>query len=300
MAFLLRIIVIFCLLTSTTASAYLEPADVNALGNTPPDKKIAYGKNPLQYGNLRLPQGAGAGPFPVVVIIHGGCWLSSLATVQNTESLAEALRVQGYATWNIEYRSADDEGGAWPGTFLDVAAATDYLRQLAQHYHLDLNHVVVIGHSAGGHLALWMAVRHNLSTNSPLYTKHPLKLSGVIALAGIPDLAAWQTHGAEVCGNDGVNALLGNEAHARDARLADASPINLLPAGIPEILIFGSADNIVSAEYGNGYLHAAKEKSDEVSVVLVHDAGHFELITPHSVAWDDITNALQSLSKPVH
>jgi acetyl esterase/lipase len=298
MTILSRIVLLLSIMVSMTALAapvnYLSPADINALATTAPDKKIPYGADPLQYGNLRLPQGTG--PFPVIVILHGGCWLASLATVQNTESLAEALRGEGYATWNVEYRSADNEGGGWPGTFLDVAHATDYLRALAKTYHLDLQHVTVMGHSAGGHLAFWLAARHNLSASSPLYTSHPLKLKGVVALAGIPDLSAWQEHGAQVCGSDGVSALVGGDATTQAARFADASPINLLPLHIPQILIFGADDNIVPAQYAEAYVQAAKAKGDNVSVMVVPDAGHFELIAPNSVAWASIKAALQTIN----
>ncbi len=139
------------------AQQRLRPADVDALPSKPADTKIPYGADPQQFGELRLPKGSG--PFPVAVVIHGGCWVSNFATLQNTAALSDALRDAGIATWNIEYRRADNPGGGWPGTFADVADATDKLREIAKAHPLDLSRVVTVGHSAGAHLALWAAAR---------------------------------------------------------------------------------------------------------------------------------------------
>jgi acetyl esterase/lipase len=98
----------------------LRPRDVDALPSKKADARIAYGADPLQFGELRLP--AGSGPFPVGVVIHGGCWVSKFATLQNTSAMADALRDSGVATWNVEYRRLDNDGGGWPGTFADIAA----------------------------------------------------------------------------------------------------------------------------------------------------------------------------------
>lgn len=117
---------------------------------------------------------SGKGPFLVAIIVHGGCWVAKFANNKYTSPMADALRDYGIATWNIEYRRADSKGGGWPGTFKDVANATDYLPKIAKKYSLNLNRVIVIGHSAGGHLALWLAGRHNLKPSSTLYVKNPL------------------------------------------------------------------------------------------------------------------------------
>ncbi|GAB3818443.1 hypothetical protein GCM10028895_15720 [Pontibacter rugosus] len=152
------------------------------------DHVIKYGSDSLQFGELRLPEGKGN--FPVVVVVHGGCWLNQY-NLQYMSHLSDALTKAGYATWNIEFRRVGDAYGAWPGTFQDVAMATDHVRELAKRYPLDAKKVVVIGHSAGGHLALWLAARHRLPKSSPLYVKNPLKLKGVVSLAGITDLATY-------------------------------------------------------------------------------------------------------------
>lgn len=155
---------------SATAAELLKPREVDAIPAAPPDHTLAYGADPNQFAQLFLPQGRG--PFPVAVVIHGGCW-KKFADLKNTVPMSDALRQAGVATWNIEYRRVDSEGGGWPGTYLDVAAAIDYLRTIAPKYQLDLNQVITVGHSAGGHLALWAAARQRLPEHSPLYRERP-------------------------------------------------------------------------------------------------------------------------------
>jgi acetyl esterase/lipase len=293
------ILILLCFLFSeasycaSASISFLAPNDINFLPSKPADRKIPYGKDPRQFAELRLP--SGHGPFPVVIILHGGCWRSALATIQNTEALADALRDSGYATWNIEYRSEDNEGGGWPGTFNDVAKAADLLRSISRQYHLDLKHVVAIGHSAGGHLALWLAARHSLPTTSLLYTPHPLVLRGVVTLGGIPDLQAFKENGESVCGGDVVGDLLGASPETLSARYQQASPKELLPLGVTQILVYGSEDSIAPAQLGDDYSQLAKTKGDTVKVIVVKDAGHFEYLAPNSVAWPIIKSAILSV-----
>ena len=134
-------------LGSATAHAEpLKPREVDKIPHAGPDQIISYCHDPAQFGELRVP--AGKGPFPVAIVIHGGCWMK-FADLYNTAPMADALRNAGVATWNIEYRRADQEGGGWPETFQDIAAAADHLRTLAGSYRLDLNKVIAVGHSAG-------------------------------------------------------------------------------------------------------------------------------------------------------
>src|SRR6478672_975380 len=124
------------------------------------DARIPYGADPNQFGELWLP--ATKGPFPVVVLIHGGCWQSELPGTILMDYMAADLRAKGVAVWNLEYRRIGHSGGGYPGTFLDVAAGVDKLRGLAKARNLDLSRVVVAGHSAGGHLTAWTAGRGRL------------------------------------------------------------------------------------------------------------------------------------------
>ena len=162
------------------------------------DRRIAYGSDPNQFGELWMPRRPRRAR--VVVVIHGGCWQAALPGLELMNGVAADLRRRGYAVWNIEYRRLGAPGGGYPGTFDDVGRAIDFLRVISRTDSLDLGHVVVLGHSAGGHLALWAAGRSRLPSESPLSTAHPLRIGGVITLAGINDLAAYRESGPDACG----------------------------------------------------------------------------------------------------
>lgn len=274
---------------------YFTASDINALHSKPADEQIVYGSEPLQFGRLRLPNSEG--PHPVAIVIHGGCWTSKFATIQNTEALADALRDQGMATWNIEYRGTDASGGGWPGTFEDVGSAADFLREIASKYSLDLSRVVVVGHSAGGHLALWLAARHKIQPESALFKENPLVLRGVIALGGIPDLKAFRKLGNsdQGCGEDVVGKLLGGAPDLVSEHFMEASPKELLPLGAPQILIYGADDLVVPAELGRAYMQVAQKKGDSVELFVVKGAAHHEYAAPNSVAWPVVKTAVISL-----
>src|SRR6478752_1234869 len=127
-----------------------------------PGERIPYGKGTLQFGDLRVPDGPGS--HPVAILVHGGCWSAKLGQLPEAATsldllrpLAAALVQNGIATWNVEYRRLGNDGGGWPGTYEDLANATDFIRELAPKHHLDLQRIVLVGHSSGGHLALWLA-----------------------------------------------------------------------------------------------------------------------------------------------
>ena len=282
------------LVLQSVAAAAGEPEVMNAsdaleLPRPAADHRLAYGAGELQFGELRLP--SGAGPHPVAVVVHGGCWLAEY-DLGHIASLAAALTETGVATWSVEYRRVGDDGGGWPGTFLDVAAAADHLVELAEEFHLDLDRVVAVGHSAGGHLALWLAARQRLSPDDPLRGGSPLPLAGVVALAGIPDLTAYAAPTG--CGA-AVPGLLGGEPEEVPGRLHRASPIELLPFGAPQILVLGGLDTIVPAEQAERYAAAAQRAGDRVELREVPAAGHFELIAPDSVAWSAVRDAVLEL-----
>ncbi len=147
------------------------------------DVRIPYGDGPFHFGDLRLPRTAKPGQHPVVVVIHGGFWRARY-DLEHIGHVCAALTSLGVATWSIEYRRVGNEGGGWPGTFHDVGAAVDHLRVLAPEHNLDLERVVVIGHSAGGHLALWVAGRHRIPEGNPLYTSRPAAHQGCRSAGG--------------------------------------------------------------------------------------------------------------------
>jgi acetyl esterase/lipase len=177
------------------AQQLLGTQDLPSLAAGPPTERIQYAAGPFQFGNLRVPKGPGR--HPVVVFIHGGCWLSAF-DIAHAGSIEQAMADSGLAVWSLEYRRVGNDGGGWPGTFQDIANGTDYLRTLAAKYSLDLNRVVVAGHSAGGMFALWVAARKKIPASSELYVANPLAVRGVFALAPAPDLEGLSAAGT--CG----------------------------------------------------------------------------------------------------
>ena len=255
-----------------------------ALPRPAPDKVISYGSDALQFGELRVPDGDG--PFPVVMVIHGGCWLAAY-DLGYISGLADRLTGAGLATWSIEYRRVGDPGGGWPGTFADVGAAADALRRVGPKHRLDLDRVVVLGHSAGGHLALWLAARPMLDPSDPLRGDDPLRFRGVVALAGITDLAAYSS--TEGCGS-AVPGLLGGNPHDHPERLGRSSPVEMPRSGVSEVLVIGDRDPIVPRSQAERYVE--KRGGADVQVVEIEDAGHFELIDPAHRSWSSILRAV--------
>src|SRR5689334_8199568 len=191
-----------------------------------PAAVVRYGPEPSQVAELFLPKGRPT-PLPVVVLLHGGCFLKEFEGLAQTSAIAADLAGRGYAVWNVDYRKLGEPGAGYPGTFQDVGTALDGLRHEAAANDLDLGRVVVLGHSAGGHLALWATSRGRIPAASPLHAADPLPVRAVIAMAGIGDLKGQGGVFALPCGADTLDRLL-DTAHRRDP-YADTSPAALLP-----------------------------------------------------------------------
>jgi len=254
----------------------LSWSELTQMALPPPGERITYGEGPQQFGELRVPKGEG--PFPVMVLIHGGCWQNAFDYVYITR-LAAWLTERGMATWTIEYRRLGDEGGGWPGTFLDVANATDELRRIAERSKLDLQRVYSGGHSAGGQLALWLASRAQLEETSELFVKDPLPIRGVLGLAAIADLAQYRIGPPKSC-HSSVEPLLGGPPDKVPARYAETSPIQRLPLGVRQVFVQGEEDPIVSAASVRAYVEAAKTAGDDAIILPLPSLGHFETSVP--------------------
>ncbi|MDH7639897.1 alpha/beta hydrolase family protein [Sphingomonas oryzagri] len=259
-----------------------------------PGPILAYGADPLQHVELWKPEGKG--PFPVVLMIHGGCWQTAVAKADIMHALAADLMKRGIAVWNIEYRGVDVPGGGYPGTFEDVAAAADMLGREGPKLGLDTKRVVAMGHSAGGHLALWLAARHRIAKTSTLWSEHPLSIAGVVSAGGLPDLAQAKTEAAEACGSDTVEKLVGPQSASHPDVYADTSPKVMGPLGVFQALVAGELDPISPPRFSEAYVVHLK-LGDAGSFNIVPGAGHFELITPTTAAWQEQVNTITMLLK---
>src|SRR5712671_4420638 len=159
--------------------------DILSLPPPPFDQRVAYGADPNQFFDVRLP--SRKGPFPALLNIHGGFWRAKYG-LAHAGHLCDALRSVGVATFNVEYRRVGNDGGGWPGTFADIRSAYRYVRQEHSRFHLDERRLVVIGHSAGGQLALCLA-GHERSLEH-YREADPMDVS-------IPHARQWLLHGAE-------------------------------------------------------------------------------------------------------
>jgi acetyl esterase/lipase len=273
------------------ASRLMTPRDLDSLPSKPPDRRIAYGTDSSQYGELRLP--VGSGPHPVAVLIHGGCF--KFGSVRYLGQMGDALKSKGVATWNIEYRRIAQPGGGWPGTYLDVGRGIDHLRNIAAEHALDLQRVVVVGHSAGGHLAMWSAARARLPAASPLYMPNPLPVRGVVDLAGPVDMTAHIREYETLCRDTVITTLLGGTPSSVPERYAHASPKALLPLGVPQLLVIGTYEDFVPRPLVEAYVEAAVKAGDSARMLFFPGAGHFEVASASAWTWPKIEAAIRLL-----
>jgi acetyl esterase/lipase len=292
----IRLSVFIALFTCSVAAQSRNPLELATAPAPAGAVRISYGSDPMQFGELRVP--STKGPHPLAIVIHGGCWVAKLGdldrravAMDNMRPLAAALNEAGIATWNIEYRRLGNQGGGWPGTFRDVASGTDFIRTLATERQLDLTRVVSIGHSAGAHLALWLAARPKLSKASELYVSNPLRVTGVVSLDGPADLKATIPLQRPVCGAPVITDLIGGSSQERPDRYRDASPIEQLPLGVPQAFFTGQ----MFAAHAAPYEAATTKAGDTVQLVAIPSAGHFVFIDPQSDVWPQVMKSVRRL-----
>jgi acetyl esterase/lipase len=256
------------------------------------DKRVTYGSDPQQFAELRFPDSRG--PCPLLFVIHGGFWRSAY-NLSHIGHLCAAFTKRGIVTCNVEYRRLGNPGGGWPGTFQDVCVATDHiLETISSDPRVDMTRTSVIGHSAGGHLALWLASQHRIAPASPLYSKQKFHLGSAISLAGVCDLReAWK----ERLGNGVVSTLIGGTPDQYPDRYDAGSPIELLPTGIRQVLIHGSDDDIVPVSQSERFVERAEQLGEKPALIELDGIGHFELIDPESDAWPSVVEAVLPLFK---
>lgn len=248
------------------------------------DVRLAYGTDSNQFLDLRLPspKEKGKHPYPLVINIHGGFWRAKY-TLDHAGHLCAALTARGLATANLEYRRVGNDGGAWPGTFSDIRSAYHFLVQNAQAHSLDSARIVVMGHSAGGQLALCLAARE-------------LSVSRVVALAGVVDLErAYSLH----LSNDAVVEFLGGTPSEVPDHYNEADPMKLSVSRARQRLIHGSADHIVPPAFSRDYVAAKQKRSGEEKedalLLEIPGADHFDLIDPRTPAWKQVEQTILQL-----
>ena len=238
---------------------------------------LAYGPDTNQFGELRLPEAAG--PFPAVIMIHGGFWRAAF-DLSRARPFCESLQRAGIATFSLEYRRVGNPGGGWPGTLDDIRAAGAFFGRQAGKFTIDPQRIVVAGHSAGGQLALWLA------------GEQVLPLRAAVSLAGAVDLRrAWELQ----LGNGAAGEFLGGSPAQFPQRYQMASPVERLPLGASARLIHGSNDNVVPLEISEAYEVAARLVNDDVQLLALPGVGHAELIDPATPAFQSVVATLHTL-----
>jgi acetyl esterase/lipase len=256
---------------------------VQQLAPVKADARVAYGSGTSQWADLYLPKGTG--PFPVVVLVHGGCWSAEVGAESESQVAAD-LAAHGVAVWNIEYRRLGETGGGYPNMYLDVGAAFDKLRGEAGARSLDAAHVVAVGHSSGGHLALWAASRAKLPAGSALRTASPLPVAAVVSIAGAGDLKGLASVLPIACGDETkMDDVVGKATPQRPDPFADTSPRALLPTGVRTLSINGVYDDILPPYTALWWRMAAAKSGDPADNAVLPDAGHFDVVAVQTPTW---------------
>lgn len=275
----------------STEMATAEPATVQDYMSQPQakaDARVAYGAEAAQVVDVYLPEGKG--PHPVVLFVHGGCYMAEYEGHAQSSGISRDLARRGYAVWNIEYRKLGEAGAGYPGTFLDVATAADRIRAEAKTYALDPRRVVAVGHSAGGHLALWVGARAALPKTSPLWRADPLPVRAVISLGGIGDLRGQADIFAGACGPEPIPQII-DLANRADA-YADTSPAELLPTGMRTVMIAGTLDHVMPPATGIEYVARVKAAGDSGEAISLAGASHFDVVIPTTPAWAEVVKVI--------
>ncbi len=254
--------------------------DILTLAPPPADARISYGPDPNQFIDLRLPRPSGIAHKlrPLVMNIHGGFWRAPY-DLTHAGHLCAALTAKGLATANVEYRRVGNNGGAWPGAFDDVRSAYNALVRNTEKHNFDRQRVLVMGHSAGGQLALCLAA-HEPNLN------YVVSLSGVVVLE-----AAYRLH----LSNDAVVEFLRGTPEDVSEHYRQADPMQLPIPHVRQLLIHGSADDVVPPEFSRNYVTAKQNQNEEVRLIEIPQAGHFDLIDPRTGAWKIVEESILRL-----
>ena len=253
--------------------------DILSIPPPPADARVAYGSDPNQFIDLRLPSAKRKSPSPLLINIHGGYWRAKY-NLDHAGHLCAALTAKGLATANLEYRRVGNEGGAWPETFADIRSGFSFLVQGAHKYNIDPQNIVVMGHSAGGQLALCLAA-------------HESRLLRAVSLAGVVDLQrAYQLH----LSNDAVVEFLRGTPSEVPDHYREADPMELSIPQAQQWLVHGSVDDVVPVDFSRDYVAAKQKRKEEARLLEIRGAGHFDVIDPRTPAWKQIEELVLRLA----
>ena len=278
-------------MTSTVHAAPMILADYMALSGPAPHATLRYGAAPSQYAELFVPPGKG--PFPVAVLVHGGCWTKAFGGITQLRNMAGALAARGIAVWNVEYRRVDEAGGGYPGTYQDMNAALDLLARTARDYPLDLARLVAVGHSAGGQLVQWLAARPRIPASSPLFHAGFVPMRRVVSLGGLADLRRESALLKTSCGRD-VAELAGTPSAARPDVFSDTNAGDLMPNGSRTILVTGELDTISPPRVAHDFAARARAAGDDAQVVILPGASHYDEVAATSPSWPLVLGAIEA------
>lgn len=282
-----------------------DPSDVLTRPARPPDQVLRYGPGPEHLADLRFPPRAGDGPAAgtqaggLVVLLHGGFWRAAYDRA-HLGPMAAALADEGYVVCTPEFRRVGQPGGGWPGTFDDIAAAVDVLPGLVRSAapgEPATSRVVLAGHSAGGHLALWAAARHRLGPDSAWQVAERPRVEGVVALAPVSDLCDCYRAGLS---NNAAGELLGGGPAEQPRRYAATDPASLVPLGVPVRIVHGTDDANVPSAMSRRYAARARAADDDVVLTELAGGGHFDVIDPLSPAWPAVLDAFRWAASQGH
>lgn len=268
--------------------------------------RIDYGPDPLNFGELTLPEGDG--PFPIVAFVHGGCWRSTGGSPAGYRAMATELAQAGIAGWNLEYRRVGHDGGGWPGTFLDLGNGINFLARLAEDHPLDVGRLVIVGHSSGGHFAAWLAIRPQLPRSSEIYTEPLVRPIGVVVTDAFINPEVIDSTGVDgriYCGEPLLERLIGGAPESEPDHLKQISPLEWLPWGIPQEYVVSTRRYPVSLPrpLADGrttitipdYPALALAAGDAIQVQVIYDAEHLGFLRPEEESYRATIRAIRRL-----
>ncbi|MFK7818967.1 MAG: alpha/beta fold hydrolase, partial [Planctomycetaceae bacterium] len=243
-----------------------------------PDATISYGEHELQVVDVWKP--AGQGSAPAIIMIHGGCWQTEIAERDIMNWIADDLRQHGVGVWNIEYRGVDRDGG-FPGTYEDVAKAADLFREKAVEFGFLTTKTIAIGHSAGGHLALWLGNRPAIPESETIRGENPIKIDLAVSQGGLPDLRAGANRDGHPCGVAAPFQMMGSERRLTQI----TSPSEMKPGQARQVLFHNTLDRIAPPKFARAYIDQVRSKNVGVTLIETEAEGHVELVAPDSKSW---------------